>query len=305
MRCMRAILAAFWSVLLIANRAVGGTISPMEPISSSDSVLIVAPHPDDESLCCAGLIQAARQAGAKVAIVWITNGDAFRWDAMVIYRAALPAAATYQRLARLRVDEARSAAATLGVDTGSLYFLGYPDRGVLPLMSSHFLAQAPWRSSFTGARTVIYSDAFEPGATYDGESLARNFEAVLERVRPTLVFAPSVLDTHPDHHGAGLLVERVLAGRGDIGMLRSWIVHGGHGWPYRRRGQDVPQSIAPRGSSLAWQALSLTEESIATKRRAIAAHRTQTLVMGGVMRGYVRSTELFAKVSLATTPAAR
>src|SRR5690606_13005283 len=40
-------------------------------------ILVVAPHPDDESLCCGGLIATARRAGAEVSIVWITSGGGF------------------------------------------------------------------------------------------------------------------------------------------------------------------------------------------------------------------------------------
>jgi LmbE family N-acetylglucosaminyl deacetylase len=305
MRCMRPLPSALCLLSFLATHAFGATISQMQPISPADSLLIVAPHPDDESLCCAGLIRAARVAGAKVAIVWITNGDGFRWDAMVLSRAPLPRAASYQQLARRRMDEARAAAAELGVEADSLYFLGHPDRGVLPLMSTHFLPTMPWRSRYTGARSVIYPDAFEPGAPYDGQDLARNFEAVLERIRPTLVFAPSQLDAHPDHRGVALLTERVLAARGELGNLRSWIVHGGHGWPDRSVHQSARQSIAPRGVGLEWQALPLTDESMDAKRRAITAHRTQTLVMGRVMRRYVRSTELFAAAGVSASAPAR
>src|SRR5262245_41331982 len=98
----------------------------LRPVLSSDSLLIVAPHPDDESLCCGGLINTARRAGARVAIVWITFGDGFKWDAMVTERKLRPRAGTYRELAARREEEARAAGSALNVDPQSLFFLGYP-----------------------------------------------------------------------------------------------------------------------------------------------------------------------------------
>jgi len=275
----------------------------MPPVTAKDSLLIVAPHPDDESLCCAGLIHLARQAGARVAIVWITSGDGNRWDAMLIDHALFPRSSFYRSMARVRDDEARVAARSLAVDADSIYFLGYPDRGVLHLMRDYYQAPTAWRSRFTGARSVINPDAFEPGAPYTGEQLAQNFAAILDRVRPTLVFAPSVLDTHRDHRGAGLLAAQVLAGRGELGELRYWIVHGGNGWPAGGFEPQAPQTIAPRGAGLHWEELRLPDDSVQLKMRAISAHQSQIRMMGPTMRRFVRSTELFA-IAAAIPPAA-
>lgn len=283
--------------MLAASLGVAGAraaLPAMAPIRAADSLLIVAPHPDDESLCCAGLIHQARQAGAKVAIVWITNGDGFRWDDMVVNHELLPDHTSYLQLARMREGEAREAAHILDVAPASTYFLGYPDRGVGRLMSDYYAPPVPWRSHYTGARSVVYPDSFDFGARYDGESLRRDFEEVLDRVQPTLVFAPSTQDTHPDHRGAGLLVLRVLAGRGELGELRSWIVHGGSGWPRGGYAPETPQSIAPTGAGLRWEELKLDHDDVAAKLQAISAHRSQIKVMGGVMHRYVRSTELFS-----------
>jgi LmbE family N-acetylglucosaminyl deacetylase len=281
-------------ILSLAAAPAAAALPAMPPIAPTDSLLIVAPHPDDESLCCAGLIHSARQAGAKVAIVWITDGDAFRWDAMVMDHAVRPRPQSYRRLASIRAAEARTAARDLGVPPGSTYFLGFPDRGVARLMGDHFEPRTPWRSRYTGARSVIYPDAYQPGAPYDGASLTRDFAAILERVRPTLVFAPSLRDTHPDHRGAGLLVYRTLAARGELGELRYWIVHGGPGWPQRGFAPGEPQSIAPRGAGLSWQEFRLADASIAAKLQAISVYQSQLQVMGRVMRRYVRATELYA-----------
>jgi len=49
-------------------------------------VLLLAPHPDDETLCCAGLIQQAVAAGAMVHVVWVTPGDGFELDSALMSR---------------------------------------------------------------------------------------------------------------------------------------------------------------------------------------------------------------------------
>lgn len=290
-----------WLALFIAATVgmpafAGDSIPPLRQITANDSILVVSPHPDDESLCCGGLISAARRAGAKVSIVWITNGDAFRWDAMVVEKTLRPRAGGFLELARQRESEARGAAAILGVDAGSLFFLGYPDRGVLRLLLDYYHPNTPWRSRFTGASAVVYEDAVDPGARYDGDDLVRDFESVLDRVKPTLVLAPSPQDTHPDHRGAGILAWRAMVERQQIDLIRFWIVHGGRGWP-KPHGfhPDLAQSVAPRGMGMQWERFSLDAQSIESKRRAVQAHRSQTRVMGTVMLGYVRRDEIYSR----------
>src|ERR1043165_4071125 len=102
-------LVFFLLVTGVGNGLAQPAIPPFRPITANDTVLVVAPHPDDESLCCGGLIHAARSAGARVAIVWITLGDAFKWDAIVVEKKLRPRAGTYLELARQRMSEARSA----------------------------------------------------------------------------------------------------------------------------------------------------------------------------------------------------
>jgi len=242
-----------WFVLFLMLAGVENTlaqpaIAPLRPITADDTVLVVAPHPDDESLCCGGLIHAARSAGAHVAIVWITLGDGFRWDAIVVERKLRPRASTYLDLARQREAEARNAGALLGVEPDSLMFLGYPDRGVLRLLLDYYHPDTPWRSKFTGANAVVYDDALDPGAAYRGDNLVKDFNAVLDRVKPTLVLAPSLQDTHPDHRGTGLLVWRTMTARGEQDRVRYWIVHGGREWPAPHGYHPTfSQTVAPRG----------------------------------------------------------
>jgi LmbE family N-acetylglucosaminyl deacetylase len=274
-------------------------LPPFRPLLPTDSILVVAPHPDDESLCCAGIMYAAREVGARVSVVWVTLGDGFRWSAMVGERRLVPRQQGFRELAARREAEARAAARILGLDPQSLYFLGYPDRGVLALLLDHYYPHTPWRSKFTGAHAVDYADAVNPGAEYDGENLERDFLRVLQLVQPTLVLAPSPQDTHPDHRGTGILAWRAMNALDESDRIRFWIVHGGRGWPephaYR---PELPQKIAPRGLGMKWEQFALDADMRAAKLRAIRAHRSQTAVMGRVMEGYVRSDELFSRTAI-------
>ena len=270
-------------------------LPPLEPVTAADSVLIVAPHPDDESLCCGGLIDMARRAGAAVSIVWITSGDGFRWDAMVVEKTPWPRGGAFNDLGRRRISEARAAAGVLQVPPERRFFLGYPDRGILPLLFDYY--HKDWRSKYTRDTAVPFMDEFRPGATYDGEDLVRDFTAVVERVQPTRVLAPSPQDTHPDHRATGLLAMRVMEARNARDRIRYWIVHGGHGWPSPRKLRiDMPQTIAPRGAGMDWEELVLDDAAREAKYAAVLEHRTQREVMGRVMMSYVRATELYSRI---------
>lgn len=81
-------------------------------------IVVLAPHPDDETLGCGLLIADAVRLGVRLAVVVLTDGQAShpgsrRWP---------PAA-----LARLRRGEARRAMARLGFGRGTLRFMGWRD----------------------------------------------------------------------------------------------------------------------------------------------------------------------------------
>jgi len=273
--------------------AAARDLPSMPPIDPSARILVVAPHPDDESLCCGGLIAAARRAGAQVAIAWVTSGGGFRLDAMVVQKKARPKYADMRALARRRIDEAQDAARVLGVAADQLFFLGYPDRGVLALLLDHY--ESPYRSKYTGASAVPWEQALNPGSPYDGASLERDFAQVVDRVKPTLVLAPSPYDAHPDHRASGILAIRIFGARGELDRVNYWIVHGGRAWP-RPRGlhPERSQTPPPRGRSLPWMQFPLDGGSREAKRLALRRHETQLKVMGRKMMSYVRATELYS-----------
>ncbi|WP_419899289.1 PIG-L deacetylase family protein [Roseomonas sp. USHLN139] len=91
---------------------------PLEQILAPGGVLVLAPHPDDESLGCGGLIAAALAAGRRLGVVFLSDGAASH--------PGHPAAA----LQAMREAEARAALARLGAPDGAARFLGLPDSRV-------------------------------------------------------------------------------------------------------------------------------------------------------------------------------
>ena len=83
--------------------------------------VVVAPHPDDESLACGGLIADACEQGLRAKVVIVSDGAGSHPNS----RAYPP-----DRLASLREEEARQAGAELGLKPGEMLFLGLPDRFV-------------------------------------------------------------------------------------------------------------------------------------------------------------------------------
>ncbi|HXL97652.1 MAG TPA: PIG-L family deacetylase [Steroidobacteraceae bacterium] len=268
------------------------TLPLMRAPGPQDRVLVVAPHPDDESLCCAGILQRARSNGAATAVVWITAGDAFALDAMLVEHSLWPRQSDLRRLGAQRLAEAAAAATELGVPRLQQYFLGYPDRGVAPLMSDYY--QRSYRSNSTGLSAVPYPQALSPYAAYVGSNLERDLEHVLDQFQPTLVLAAAPQDRHPDHNASGALARRLLERRGELDKLRYWIVHAPH-WP-QPRGYQPQLSLAPPAiaAALHWQRLPLSADERAHKLAALRDHRSQMKLTESSMLSFVRANELFA-----------
>ncbi len=92
-------------------------------------MLVFAPHSDDETLGCGGMLALAARNGAKVHVVLVTNGDAFRFAAYRALRTIRMTPDKYVFFAYKRQRETINALRALGVKQESVTFLGYPDRG--------------------------------------------------------------------------------------------------------------------------------------------------------------------------------
>jgi LmbE family N-acetylglucosaminyl deacetylase len=290
----RAAIWALSATLLSGMEASAAIPTPatFPPLTSSTSLLVVAPHPDDESLCCSGVIQRVLRAGGHVAIVWLTSGDGSELDLVVVEKSLFIRPRKLRDLAVRRMQESRQAARLLGVPRERMYFLGYPDRGLFPLINDNYTV--PYRSRFTAAASVPYSDALVPGHAYTGQNLESDFESVLERTRPTLVLAPSPRDAHPDHRATGIVALRAMARRNQLARVRYWIVHGGEFWPMPRGLEpDLEMNAPPLAHGLSQQAFKLEPAEEQRKREALETYRTQMEVMSSFLLSFVRTNELY------------
>lgn len=261
-----------------------------------ERLLVLSPHPDDETLCCAGAIQRVLEQGGQAYVVWLTSGDGFEWDVTLTQRTLRPRGRASLELGNRRILEAHKAAGILGIPEVNLYFLGYPDRGLLPMIANP--AQR-YRSPLTGVDAVPYTETLSPGAAYTGQNLERDLERVLGTVKPTLILAPSPKDAHPDHRATGELAIRVLGRRGELDRLRYWIVHGGLEWPLPKGlHTTLPLEPPPRGRGLEWERLDLSPEEERTKLEATRAHLSQMELLSRFMLAFVRQNELFSATPL-------
>ncbi|GIV16826.1 MAG: hypothetical protein KatS3mg022_2261 [Armatimonadota bacterium] len=300
--------ASYYREARALPRSVIETIPEMSPHRAGDRVLVFAPHPDDEAIGCAGMIQQAVAAGAQVWVVYMTNGDGFRLAVEQQYRLPKPTPEQHIQFGELRQQEARHAMRLLGLADWRTIFLGYSDRGLYLLWSSNWTVSNALRSYYTGTDSNPYRDTLRPGATYCGQNVLRDVETVLRRTVPTHVYVTHPADDHSDHAATALFVQTALARLREQGIgfarsvvLRHYLVHCGD-WP-QPQGMHPDEPLTPPVAflniGLHWKRLTLTSQQQATKLKAIQAHASQMRMMSRFLQSFVRENELFIEQPVA------
>jgi hypothetical protein len=80
-------------------------------------ILIIAPHPDDETIGCGAVIAQSVAEGRKVHVIIVTDGRASAKSVRI----------SSDDLARIRREETLQAIEKLGLSKDNLFFLSYPD----------------------------------------------------------------------------------------------------------------------------------------------------------------------------------
>lgn len=308
------LLAAAAVYIALAGRVPGvpTVFSGEIALSPEDSILVFAPHSDDEVLGMGGLIREAVKAGCRVHVVLVTNGDGFPAAAGVEFRRMLLSAARYIELAGIRQQESLAALAALGLEPESVIFLGYPDRGIASMWLENWGYDRPYQSHYTKLTASPYPNSYRPDAPYCGAALAEDIGRIIRAVRPTMLFLPHPNDAHPDHWATYNFVRYALEDiREDDRKLTDgvtlyhYVVHRGK-WPYPKglleRGEIAPpRSLA--GLDTAWVQMELSPETVLAKYKAILQYRSQVAVMLKYMVSFARRNEIFALLPPISVPA--
>lgn len=275
----------------------------LEPFKKNERILILAPHPDDESIACAGIIQKALSAGAQVKIVYLTNGDHNEYAFIVYEKRIIMRQGEFIHLGKVRQQESTRAMKFLGLSEKDLVFLGYPDYGTFEIFCKYWAATAkPFRDRLTRISSVPYKDSPSYGAKYYGENILSDLTKQILDYQPDKIFVSHPADVNVDHKALYLLLQVALSdleGRIIKPEIYPYLVHFA-GWPRPRHYHPELELYPPDkfiDSKLHWFRSSLNREELDKKYRSIFFYKSQTQSSAFYLFAFARKNELFSDYS--------
>jgi LmbE family N-acetylglucosaminyl deacetylase len=214
---------------------------PLDP-SRWKRVLVLAAHPDDETLATGGLLQRSVAAGAAVRVVFVTDGENNPWAQRAVERRWRLGARARIRWAQRRRAETLDALACLGIPVSSAVFLHFPDQSLTSLLLA------------------------------GGGGLVPALTTELRTWRPTLVAAPAAADRHPDHSALGVLVRLAIDRLAGTHAGFSQIAYVVHGAPPV---DDFQLPLAPVERDRKYNAILCHRSQLVFSRRRFLSHATE------------------------------
>lgn len=203
-------------------------------------LLVVAPHPDDETIATGILIQQVLAAGGVVRVLLLTAGDNNPWPQRWLERRWRIGPRERKRWGERRHAEILRALVPLGLGIDDLQSLGWPDMGLTDLLMK------PALGAVQTLRRAI--DAFSP----------------------SLVTMPSIDDRHPDHGAANVMIRLAAATSACKPPLLAYLVHG----------KTAAAPLVARVGSPAQHAMKRAALGEHRSQMALSASRLQRLIAG-------------------------
>lgn len=168
--------------------------NPNLVLAKGKKILILAPHEDDETLMCSGIISHALTNGADIRIGVISNGDK-----------------KGRKAGLTRIRETLTAMECLGLNPSNILFLGFGD---MEKDSRSFLnrlynvaTDTTVVPSYVGIQTYSVPEAPEyhyqkhgVHGHYNRATFRQDLEGLIEEFSPDYIFVTSLYDSHPDHY---------------------------------------------------------------------------------------------------------
>ena len=290
-------------ILLLAFACPGraGHLPTLEPLLDAHTRLMVfSPHPDDETLGVGGLMQRVLEAGGKVRVVVMTNGDGFSEGVKQEDHISHPTATDYRKYGDERRVETLSAVAGLGVPKQDVVFLGFPDGGLRCLLWKVHADPQAYTSPFTQENRPPADEVLVPHTDYNARDLDTELVREMSDFRPNLVAVTAPEDQHPDHAATYYFVKEALEDleQRDPAIhpsMLTYLVHFGQ-WPLGQEAGTGTRLNPPAhypGQQTNWVSFSLQPAEAVAKRQAILRYDTQMLVMGRYLLSFARANELY------------
>lgn len=235
-------LAGGWVGLQGRNLAWQGDSARLhicyEKVSSEDTVLVVAPHPDDAEIAAFGLY-----ADTDATVVTLTAGDrSDRYSSRYGQSISLPRAT----VAKMRVWDSITIPQFGDLKPEHAINLCFPD-GRLREMCSHpdrdCSREGGMELDFAGLRRLNRSPLARAAAACTWKSMVCDLSHVLSEIRPTIIVAPHpCLDPSPDHLYATAAVCEAIEKVGlATGRVFFYCVHNRRSelWPFGPAGTGV------------------------------------------------------------------
>jgi LmbE family N-acetylglucosaminyl deacetylase len=274
-------------------------LTELVSFKNNERILILAPHPDDESIACAGIIQKALKAGAQVRVVYLTNGDHNEFAFIVYEKRITMRQGEFIYLGKLRQKESIKAMQFLGLAEKDLVFLGYPDYGTFEIFCKYWLTPKPFRDRLTRISSVPYKDTPSYGAEYNGENILGDLTKQILNYQPDKIFVSHPGDVNVDHKTLYLFLQVVLSdlkARIVKPEVYPYLVHC-VGWPKPRHYHPELELYPPDkfiGSELNWLRSGLSPEELDKKYRSILFYKSQTQSSAFYLFSFARKNELFS-----------
>lgn len=278
----------------------------------SGSIVVFAPHPDDEVIGCAGVIMQELARGTPVKVVAITSGDGFPEAAAGVTHKPVNQVGPddFLALSRFRQMQSRTALGILGGNAEDLILLGYPDGELGNLYNS--TGDKVIRQQFTKKNETYaliqkdyHSSVHGKPAPYQRNSVLGDLVELLTTLHPTEIYVTDETDGHIDHRAAFWFLRDAAKQAGYKGAFYTFLVHGLPAWPFPTgvtpdqpfESRKVDGEVVPRG--LPWpppRRVPLTLEQAQRKLKSIQAHNIPVVGMPehqAEMESFVKSEEVF------------
>ncbi|MHB1421020.1 MAG: PIG-L family deacetylase [Bacillota bacterium] len=280
-----------------ANAEIG-QLTEMPASALGPRILVLSPHPDDETLGVGGIIQQGLARGSEIRVAFMTNGDGFRRGAEEAYDMQVLQPDEYIAYGQRRQEEALAAMKTLGLPRKQVTFLGYPDGGMATLWWNYWNPDRPYTSLYTRQSKSPYNNSYHPQAPYTAVAVLTDLEEIIREYQPTDIYLPHPEDTHPDHWATNAFAMAAVyqleakdpAYRPEI---LNYIIHRG-AWQIlpAMRSQPLLPPADVWNSDTRWYRALLPPEQVVRKKEAINQYISQMQNMPNFMQNFARSNEI-------------